>query len=177
MSQDHLTNTEEIWKPVVGFEDFYEVSNLGRIRGLIKGGILRPCTSNKGYLQVCIFTKNYRKLTTIHKIVAAAFIGPKPEKMVINHKDGIKTNNRPENLEYISYSANNSHAFKMGLKKNHGQHASKAKLTQEQVDEIKKYKNIKGRFSKATLSNLSDQFGVSPRTIKGILSGETWNIE
>lgn len=118
-------NTCEIWKPITGYEGLYEVSDLGRVRGLnrivkksngynynSKGRILRPRNKPNGYLFVSLHKLCKPMNLFIHRIVAEAFI-PNPEgKKTVNHKNGIKTDNRVENLEWTTYSENHLHSFR-----------------------------------------------------------------
>lgn len=91
----------EIWKPVVGYEGSYEVSNLGRVKrtrpaqGTRPGHILSPVVGKKGYLQV----KLLRKVVRVHRIVAKAFLGESDLPMV-RHLDGNPANNSAENLAW-----------------------------------------------------------------------------
>ena len=96
-----IENTE-IWKPVVGYEELYEVSNFGRVRSLdridsnnhpLKGVILKPYISNSGYLLVGLYKQQKRDRKLLHRLVAEAFI-PNPEnKPEIDHINTIKTDN------------------------------------------------------------------------------------
>lgn len=118
---------KEEWKAVSGFEGRYEVSNLGRVRGLVsnyngkaktilKSHILRE-GDNKGYCRVILLDdsgKRYSK--SVHRLVAAAFIGD-CTNFEINHKDGNKKNNKVSNLEICDKSYNTKHAYKLGLMK------------------------------------------------------------
>ena len=103
---------EEIWKPVVGYEGLYEVSNLGRMKrlareyvdvknnrvGHLKEKIIPQHPQIKGYLTVFIMGKQY----LAHRLVAEAFI-PNPDNLpMVNHKDEDKTNNRADNLEWCT---------------------------------------------------------------------------
>lgn len=98
----------EIWLDVPGYAGLYMVSNLGRIRSQ-KRGVLKPFKNCNGYL-IATLTQNGEKVRTgAHRLVALAFL-PNPEgKPQINHKDGDKENNRPENLEWVTCSENNLH--------------------------------------------------------------------
>jgi hypothetical protein len=128
---EELQNEE--WRPVVGYEGLYSISNLGRVRGEVdvcnrkykKGRILSPRLSNVGYYQVSLFIKGKGKTRTIHQLVAVAFIGPRPKGLYINHKDACKANNRPENLEYCTPRENLQHASRLGLMRSGDKHPSR----------------------------------------------------
>lgn len=122
---------DEIWKDVVGYEDLYKVSNLGNISGKDricfnegrnfefhkKEKLLSQCDCSSGYKSVLLFNNGKRKLTLAHRIIAQAFI-PNPEhKLYVNHIDGDKYNNIVSNLEWVTASENQLHAFKIGIKK------------------------------------------------------------
>lgn len=104
---------QEIWKPVDGFEDLYEVSNLGRVKSLNyhltgKERIIKPFKNKKGYLRVNLFRNGKQKKFLVHRLVATAFI-PNPNNLPqVNHRDEVKTNNFVENLEFCDakYNAN-----------------------------------------------------------------------
>ena len=99
----------EEWRDVPGYEGLYEVSNFGRVRR--NGKILKPSKDKDGYLQVSL-SKNGIKTTTIHRLVARAFI-PNPQNLPqVNHKDEDKTNNTVDNLEWCTreYNMNYSQA-------------------------------------------------------------------
>lgn len=113
--------TEEIWRPIVGYEGLYEVSSYGRVRSLDryvkysngpihlhKGMILNPEKDKDGYLQVILYNNGKIHQIKIHRLVAQAFI-PNPQDLPqVNHKDEVKTNNSVDNLEWCNakYNAN-----------------------------------------------------------------------
>lgn len=120
--------TEEIWRPVVGYEDFYEVNNKGCVKSLPrktwngKGYYIRPVKimsqhiSQKGYRIVSLTKRDEEdKAVPVHRIVAMAFI-PNPNNLPqVNHKDGNKQNNNVDNLEWCDNSYNQIHAYKHNL--------------------------------------------------------------
>ena len=113
---------KEYWKPVVGYEGHYQVSNWGRVKSFdrwvksrngsvrfCKGRILKPVTNDRGYLCVELWKNNKRKSCKVHRLVAEAFI-PNPYNLpMINHRDEDKTNNRVENLEWCDAKYNSNY--------------------------------------------------------------------
>lgn len=109
-----MSNMQEVWKPINGFEDIYEVSNLGNVRNA-NGRIRKPFLIPKGYLMVDLFRNYERTHARVNRLVAEAFI-PNPEnKPEVNHKNGDKADNRAENLEWSTKSENMLHAYRSGL--------------------------------------------------------------
>ena len=109
----------EEWKPIPDWEGFYEVSNLARVRttgksiGQRHGQILKQRPDRYGYLTVRLHRNAKLAERGVHTLVAGAFIGPRPKGLVINHKDGLKSNNHPSNLEYITNAENIRHAYRV----------------------------------------------------------------
>lgn len=119
----------EIWKDVVGYENIYEVSNLGRVKMLKRivnagnGSVLNLKESIKslhlvgrGYKAVNLCKDGNKKPNYIHRLVAQAFIPNPHNKKTVNHIDGDKLNNKVDNLEWMTYSENNKHAYDNKLK-------------------------------------------------------------
>jgi len=100
---------EEIWKPVVGYEGLYEISNLGKVKSLKYGKerILKSSKNKVGYLMVSLFKDGKHKIYKVHRLVASAFI-PNNDlfKTEVNHKDENKENNNIENLEWCTHKYN-----------------------------------------------------------------------
>jgi hypothetical protein len=114
----------EIWKDIIGYEGLYQVSNLGRVKSLSRydrlgryhtGKILSDCDNGTGYRIVGLKVDGKQKTFTIHRLVATAFIENLHNYDYVNHKDGDKTNNRVDNLEWCTASENMLHAVKLGL--------------------------------------------------------------
>lgn len=105
----------EIWKDIQGYEGLYQVSNYGKVRSLhyrhtdeIKELFLKP--HNRGYLQVELHKNGKRRMFTVHRLVALAFVDGFSESREVNHIDENKHNNRAENLEWVSTSENVLHS-------------------------------------------------------------------
>lgn len=111
----------EMWKPVVGFEGLYEVSDLGRIKSLprnsTRGGLIKPYLStHNGYVYVGLCKSNKKHTIRLHKLVLQAFTDYDPNGgLVIDHLDGNKTNNRLDNLEAVTQKVNFNRAIANGL--------------------------------------------------------------
>ncbi len=102
------------WRPTLF--GIYEISDSGEIRRTISKRVRRFAIDKDGYLTLPF--RNEKKQWSevyIHQLVAAAFLGPKPAGHEINHKNGVKTDNRAENLEYVTHAENMAHAARNGL--------------------------------------------------------------
>lgn len=99
---------EEIWKNVVGYEN-YMVSNMGNIKSLYNGKILKQRKNNKKYLQVNLHKQGIIKTYLVHRLVAEAFIENPNNLPQVNHIDEDKTNNAANNLEYCDAAYNNNY--------------------------------------------------------------------
>lgn len=117
---------EEIWKDVKGYEGYYQVSNLGRVRSLPRnkgkrvygGKILKQVDRGNGYLCISLSKNNQKSpLISVHQLVAQAFIDNPNNLPQVNHIDGNKQNNRADNLEWSNASMQAIHAFSLGLRK------------------------------------------------------------
>ena len=102
--------TNEIWHKCEVPYTRYEVSNLGRVRNAHTEQVLRPRRSSIDYRIVSLYYKGQRKDCYIHNLVATAFVEGWREGLEVNHKNGVKTDNRADNLEWVTASENQRHA-------------------------------------------------------------------
>lgn len=148
-----MATVEEIWKPVVGYEGLYKVSNFGRVRSLdrlvkgkkegfrqnFKGKLLTPIKTIYGYLRVNLCNDDGRKAKFVHRLVCTAFL-PNPDNLPqINHKDENPLNNNVENLEWCTgkYNCNyGNHRKNVSLSKI-GKHPNLSKETLERMNASK----------------------------------------
>jgi hypothetical protein len=109
-----MSDHQELWKDVPGYEGLYQVSSCGRI---MRGGRIRkPKKDHAGYLVVAFCKNGIEKEWKVHRLVALAFLRNPERKRVVNHIDGDKQNNWVENLEWATHSENIRHAYKTGLR-------------------------------------------------------------
>lgn len=162
---------EEEWRPVavVDLGDFYEVSNLGRVRSLdricygikarrIDGKVLRPSTNKFGYRNINLFRDGKCKSIHVHRLVALSFI-PNPLNLpVVNHIDGDKGNCIVTNLEWTTDSANRQHAIDIGRIT-----MFTKLLTAEEVAEIRR---LEGKMTQAAIAKM---FGTTQSNVSVIL--------
>lgn len=168
----------EQWKPVPGQEARYEVSNFGNVRSIAridaKGSMrrmryLKPYLTADGYVKVSFFANGRAFHPTVHKLVYQAFHGPIPEDHEINHKDGNRANNAPENLECLTH-ADNVRYSKDVLRANYATFGN-AKLLPAQVLEIRALLSAGG----LTQAQIGARFGVTPSVIGNIKTGYSWS--
>lgn len=164
---------EEIWKDVVGYEGFYEVSNMGNVRR--KGAInaKKSTTTRKGYQRIGLSVNDKCKKFQVHRLVAMAFIPNIEAKGQVNHKNGIKSDNRACNLEWATQWENINHAVKSGLMdygKISGEKNHRCNLSEAAARDIK-FNYVKG---KVTHKSLALKYNVTTGAISAILRGCSW---
>ncbi len=170
----------EQWKDIPGYVGFYQVSNEGRVRSLIRllpsaieQGIRREKLilafgkNKQGRLQVTLCKEGFTKRFQVHRLVLETFTGPAPEGTECRHLDGDHTNNHEGNLVWGTHTENmqdkTAHGTQLFGERNP---AGRAKLTENDVKEI--------RASSATERALAAQYGVSQVSIHFIRTRKTW---
>lgn len=168
----------EQWKDVVDYEGIYQVSNYGTVKRVKRaaatrvGAQVKHLAPSKSYFypRVVLHNQDRGKSFFVHALVAAAFLGPRPEGHQINHKNGDKLNPGADNLEYCTQSENWKHALNTGLlNPAKGEKFPQAKLTDEKVREIKA---LKGKMQQSVIAK---HFGVGESVVSRILSGKSWS--
>ena len=163
----------EIWKDINDYEGLYQVSNFGNVKSLgneftRKERFLKLSPQSKGYLTVVLQKNATRKMVLVHRIVAEYFVSNPLNKSQINHINGDKTDNKVENLEWVSHRENLDHAIKNNLTLK-GEENRNSKL--KDVDIIKIHSLLqKG----TTTKELSESYNVSYSTIDGIRTNRYW---
>lgn len=178
----------ERWLPVVGWEGVYEVSDLGSVRSVdrvvrnwphgervVRGRQLKPNVRGNGYAYVQLCSPGRKKrLVSIHRLVAAAFLGTPSGTFHVNHLDGEKLNNQALNLEWCTPRQNYRHARSTGLTPpprafGKGDDCPASKLTTEQVARIKR-RIAEGE----SLTGIAADYPVSRSAIQEIKAGRSW---
>lgn len=154
--QNRIDDEPEEWRPLFGR---YCISSLGRVRGMHK--IRKMQLGTSGYPIVQIKGKTYM----VHRLVAQTFLTPDPDRPMVNHKDGVKTNNRVSNLEWCTKSENALHSYRLGMSKPPRPEGN-PKVTPEQVREIRK--------SDESVQALAERYGLAHTSIRNIKAGRTW---
>jgi len=170
----------EIWKDVAGYENLYMVSNLGNVKSLkrivkrsVKGELLineklLKQANKDGYRQVNLSNNGIKKNCKVHRLVAIAFIENIENKPIINHIDGVRHNNKVENLEWCTQSENLKHAYKIGNKtpndaKRYNKNRS-FKIVDTKTNE--KYK---------TITQAAKKYNIKRTTLNAMLIGQNKN--
>ncbi len=171
----------EIWKPVVGYEGFYDVSNLGRVRSLPRvvisrggtrvspGRILKDSCPQRNYHMVILFKHGLSKTIAVHRLVLIAFVGSPPNGHEAFHWNGHGKDNRLANLRWDTRKANRDDDVRLNVRKR-GEQRAWAKLN------IEKVKQLRERVASGeSMNKVAITYGVHPGTIGKICRHEKWN--
>lgn len=178
---------KEIWKDVIGFEGYYQVSNTGMVKSLarfyftktgkaiqIKEKVLKGHKDTKGYLQVELRNGKGRNIKMIHRLVAEAFVSNSDGKEQVNHKDGNKENNSADNLEWVTCQENIRHAWRNGLNRaRYGEEHPNHKVDMAAVKDIRdNYSPNKDGFR---AKDFAKKYGISSTHVLAIFNRRVWN--
>lgn len=180
-----MTNTSvaEEWRQIVieGVAMPHSISSLGRVRrdvsvhGSAKAGHIMATTVVSGYHRAFLCGDGKRRWILVHRLVAAAFIGPRPDGLDVNHKNGIKADNRPENLEYCTRSQNVLHCRDVlgrGAYFKPGEGAPRGKLTEKQVRWFLARVHSKPF---GWMTRIAKRWGVNSASLSRVKSREVWS--
>ncbi len=172
---------EEVWKSIESLGGALEASTLGRVRrvarplvykdgrsGMLKAGLLNGGIGKNGYRTVSVGSEKY----LVHRLVAEAFHGAPQAGMAyktVNHLNGDKLDNRPENLEWASYKTNNAHARGNGLNKQHGERSNIAKHSDQFIQAVR---NVHAAY-RPSYAELGRLFGLRDGHVGQIIKGQT----
>ena len=176
-----MFSKKEIWKDIIGYEGLYQVSDLGNIKSLsrikfvngkypiiTKDKILKFKTDKDGYELVGLYKNGVESKKRVHRLVAVAFIPNPKNKPDVNHKNGIKKDNRASELEWCTKKENTNHAILLGLMNVNGEKNGQSKLKDNDINEIKLLS------TKFKSSKLAIMYGVSKQSIENIINGKSW---
>jgi hypothetical protein len=167
----HQCNGVEEWLPVTDWEGIYEISCLGNLRRIARRSdarkpgpapnrILSPKINKHGYPRANLVWQNKAHWYSVHTLVAQAFLGPEEPHMTVNHKNGIKADNRALNLEWADRRRQGEHAVQLGLQ-------GRAKLNLEAVTAILTQPEVPNQI-------WMEQFHVSRAAIQNVRRRRTW---
>lgn len=151
-------------RPIPGYEGRYSATPDGEIYSHATGEVRKSFLMNAGYLMLTLSKNGRKRSITVHKLVALAYLGERPPGDIhVNHKDGNKLNNRPENLEYVTRSKNCQHAVRNGLTAVPGRKGDIFPL------------RVLGRLAMGwRIKDIAASLDVSPHTISRIKYGHTY---
>lgn len=180
-----MADIAEEWRPVVGYEGVYEVSDMGRMKSLERtcntrsGGrkpipeIIMKLNESRDYLSVVLCHADAGKTVgivgNVHRLVAEAFIGPIPKGMHVRHLNGNPHDNRRTNLAIGTPQENAEDSIRHGVLKVGVEH-SKTKLSNEEVMELRRM-----RAEGVAQAKVAEVFGISISSVHAINSGRTWS--
>jgi len=160
----------ETWKRVPNFSKYF-VSDLGNVKSFMEheeGLVLKSQQDKCGYMRIRLFNdKGYRKTWKLHRLVMFAFFGS--SDLQVNHKNGLKNDNRLSNLEYCTKSENLKHAYKIGIASNKGERHPRSKLKDSDAVEMRELYN-----NNVTQKELSLLYKLSITTVSNIVNNKTW---
>lgn len=160
----------DVFLPTYILPDRYSVNQCGDVFSIRSGRLISQRLDRYGYPRVNLYEGTKNTTTTVHRLVAMAFI-PNPDNLPeVNHIDGVKTNNDVTNLEWVSSSRNQIHAFELGLQKpHHGEDNPMAKYAEVDVEVV-----CEMLLEGVPNASIRDLTGFSISFIEKIKYGECW---
>ncbi|NSY17229.1 NUMOD4 domain-containing protein [Neorhizobium sp. AL 9.2.2] len=186
MIDAHVADVPEQWKEIEGYEGYYSVSTLGRVKSLARSVSAKPCvkapngrvipiqerilkqSETDGRRFVTLWKDHVNLAVSVHKLVTSAFLGPMPDGMERCHNDGKPSNNRLSNLRYDTAVNNNAD------KRKHGTHIQGSDIPWSKLDE-RAVEFIRSEYQNGrTQQSLAIAFGVQQPAISRAISGKRW---
>lgn len=180
-----MHHRKEEWKYIRGYNNAYQISDKGRVKSLkrkvvaqknhktyftsIPEKIMSLNVNSKGYHVVKLSVNGKYKSVYVHRLVANAYVPNPNGKPEVNHKDGVKTNNTPSNLEWTTRKENAHHAIEALGVSIYGSNNPRSKLTKNKVLSI-----LKNHHEGVAISKLSNTHNVTYQSIWAIVKGKTW---
>ena len=159
----------EIWRPVVGWESLYEVSSLGNVRSIRSSKLLRLSRRSDGYMTVGLHRGGNQQTGYVHRLVCEAFHGlPPTETHHAAHDNGVRDDNRPENILWKTPAAN------LADKVRHGTHSYGATHGCSQIEETDVLRVFEMRAAGYTLKAIAAQVGIHFSHVSEILNRHAW---
>jgi hypothetical protein len=168
---------DEEWRPIPGWEEWYEVSNAGRVRSWrhqngrdrrLTPRLLAGQRQPQGYIQIQLGGRRQRTHILLHRLVLLAFVGPCPPGLQARHLDGDPTNNRLENLRYGTPAENSDDKWRHGTMPV-GERCWNARLTAAQAEELYHLRGV------LTIPEAARRYGVSRTIISAVWSKRSWS--
>lgn len=158
-----------MWKAIPGYQGKYEVNETGDVRNR-KGRSIAQHPNSTGYPRVNLSDAGATRHVFVHRLVAEAFLEARPHCRVVNHKNGIKSDNRAANLEWVTYSGNAQHAVATGLNPVlRGEATSNSKLSADAVIDIRNRREAGER-----IVSIAQSYGLHRNTVYAIVSRARW---
>lgn len=170
---------KEIWKPIKGYEEYYEVSNLGRVKSLAKTWsvgrkgitILKLGHRSGGYDFVVLCVDKVKKYASVHRLVALHFCSNTNNLNVVNHIDCDIYNNKATNLEWTTSSGNTIHSYKMGRRAStKGENHPLCKLSENDILNIRL--NCRNGVNQRYIAK---EYGIAQGQVSKINTKERWS--
>lgn len=165
-----MTTIENLWQIVPGLEGRYAASPTGDIWDLADHRAVTPFLNSDGYPTVVLFENGNETAASVHRLVMAVFHGERPPTIQVNHRNGDKADNRLDNLEYCTQAENIRHRIDTLGFQVRGEANVNARLTREQVREIRHLANGGGLLQR----EVAEKFGIAQQTVSKIVRGDRW---